>query len=583
MKMTFMAVDLGFNCRPAHAAWCWRTTKGRMWTVVFALLVLIAAKSRGGTDPSLLAYTSHLPFAMGEVEIPNIPSKQISIAEFGAIGDGTTDNSSAFSAAIRRCAENGGGVVEVPPGLWMTGPIRLESRTELRLDSGAVVIFSRRFEDYPMFARPKSGVKCMPMIYGSSLTDVAITGKGMFDGNGQYWRPVKKEKTTEKQWKQLLASGGAVSPDGKIWWPSKEAMNGQEFIKELRKTAKKPSPALYAGAREFLRPVMLALDDCRRVLLDGPTFANAPGWTLAPTRCEEVVIRNVTVNNPWWGQNTDGLDINSCRDLVLYNSVLSDGDDGICIKPGKPGDGHPGEPACENIVVANCTVYSAHGGFVIGSESYGGARNISVRNCTFVGTDIGLRFKSAKDRGGVIEKVYVDGIRMKDIANEAILFDMSYDNSLETEAGSDLLPQYRDFHIENVACDGASDALVIRGLPEMPVKDIHLKNLSITAARACTIEDAEQIEVVGMRVTMQSGPVWSITNSNSITLRGIVVPSNAEVYAKVSGSKSGQIVVDRRDYPAAGRGIELLDGAAASSVVVDSTTATEPGRSGGVR
>ncbi|HTR81234.1 MAG TPA: glycoside hydrolase family 28 protein, partial [Bacteroidota bacterium] len=164
-------------------------------------------------------------------------------------------NTEAIAEAIHRCSAAGGGIVAIPPGMWLTGPIKLESNIELHLDSGAVVLFSKRFEDFPMFARPKSGVKCIPMIYGSGLENIAVTGKGIFDGNGQYWRPVKKEKMTERQWKELVASGGAVTPDGKMWWPSKEAMDGQEYIKNLRKQNKKPAPERYAGAREFLRPV----------------------------------------------------------------------------------------------------------------------------------------------------------------------------------------------------------------------------------------------------------------------------------------------------------------------------------------
>ena len=524
----------------------------RVWTLFTATSCLFA-----GTDPALKAYTSNLPFAMPELEVPNIPNTRVAITNFGAIGDGNTMNSDAIAAAIHQCAAKGGGVVVIPPGMWLTGPIRLENNIELHLDSGAVILFSKRFEDYPIFARPKSGVKCIPMIYGSNLHDVAITGKGMVDGNGQYWRPVKKEKTTDRQWKQLLASGGAVTPDGKMWWPSKEAMNGQEFLKTLRKVNKKPSPEQSAGAREFLRPVMVELDDCSRVMVDGPTFVNSPAWTLVPTRCEEVVIRNITVNNPWWGQNTDGLDINSCRNLLLYNSVVSAGDDAICLKPARPSDAHAGDPACENIVVADCTVYNGHGGFVIGSESYGRARNISVKNCTFIGTDIGLRFKSAKDRGGVIEKVYVDGIRMKDIANEAILFDMFYDSNSDVETGNDRIPQYRDFYIRNIVCDGASDAIFIRGLADMPVKDIHFENLSIKSQKACFIQDAEGIDINKLRVEMTKGPVWTLGDARDVRLEKISFPRTAELYLKVTGKKCEKIIVEKASVSAANRGLEL--------------------------
>ena len=529
-----------------------------MRRVILILISLFTAfVLHAGSDALVKAYSSNLPFQMPEIQLPDIPGNRVSIVEFGAVGDGNTMNSDAIAAAIHACSTKGGGVVVVPPGMWLTGPIRFESNIELHVDSGAVILFSKRFEDYPMFARPKSSVKCVPMIYGSSLENIAITGKGLFDGNGQYWRPVKKEKMTDRQWKQLLASGGAVTPDGKMWWPSKEAMNGQEYLKNLKKVNKKLSPEDYAAAREFLRPVMVAFDNCKRVLFDGPTFANSPAWALVPTSCEDVVIRNITVNNPWWGQNTDGLDINSCRNVLLYSSVVTAGDDGICLKPARLSEMHPGEPACENIVVADCIVYHGHGGFVIGSESYGGARNISVKNCTFVGTDIGLRFKSAKERGGVIEKVYVDGIRMKDIANEAILFDMFYDSNGDVETANDRLPQYRDFHLRNIVCDGASQALFIRGLEDMPVKDIHFENISINSDRACFLQDAEGIDVSGLRVSMKEGPVWTMSRARHIQLSGISFSNDAPVFLKVDGGTSSDIVFSKSDASKAKLDVEL--------------------------
>jgi len=510
-----------------------------------------------GTDPVVKAYTSNLPFAMPEIEVPNIPSTRVAITDFGAVGDGVTMNTDAIASAIQHCTAKGGGAVAVPPGMWLTGPIKLESNIELHLDSGAVILFSKRFEDYPMFKRAKGAVKCIPMIYGSNLQDVAITGKGLFDGNGQYWRPVKKEKMTNRQWKELLASGGAVTPDGKTWWPSKEAMNGEDYLKDLKKNNKKPSPEQFAGAREFLRPVMVALDDCKRVLFDGPTFTNAPGWTLAPTRCEGVVVRNVTVNNPWWGQNTDALDINSCRNFLLYNSVMSVGDDAICVKPGKMSDLESGHPACENIVVADCIVYNGHGGFVIGSESFGGARNISVKNCTFIGTDIGLRFKSAADRGGVVEKVYVDGVRMKDIVNEAILFDMFYDQNNDNDPNLKRTPEFRDFQIQNIMCDGASGAITVRGLPEMPVKNIRLNDIVVNSATGCLLQDAEHVEMNNVRLSFPNGPAFTVNNADSIQLKNISFPPDAKLFLKASGNKTKSISISETDLSKMKQAVDL--------------------------
>ena len=297
--------------------------RNRDKTVVLLLLPLVStlavlcskavAQRAGSSAQEIKAYTTNLPFPMPEVRLPQIPVRRMSIVEFGAVGDGHTMNTKAIDDAIRACTNQGGGTVVVPPGVWLTGPIRLDNNIELHLDAGALVLFSARFADYPMFARPGStSYRCTPLIYGIGLANVAITGSGVFNGNGQHWRPTKKEKLTERQWKKLVSSGGAVSPDGKVWWPSREALNGDQYIRNLRQRVKKPTPEEFSRAREFLRPTMLEFIRCTGVLIDGPTFTNSPAWVLHPMECEDVVIRNTSVINEWWAQNTDAADIDAC-------------------------------------------------------------------------------------------------------------------------------------------------------------------------------------------------------------------------------------------------------------------------------
>ena len=194
-------------------------------------------------------------------------------------------------------------------------------------------------------------------------------------------------------------------------------------------------------------------------------------------------------------QNTDGIDLGSCRNVVVYNCTVSVGDDGICLKPAPLAVGQAPGPSCSNIVVEDCVVYDAHGGFVIGSGTAGGVRNVCVRNCVYIGTEVGLRFKSARDRGGVVEKIFFDGIRMRDIKTDAILFDMYYSGGAPAaEATKDLTirkaeqvtaltPQFRDFFVNNIICNGADRAVVINGLPEMSIKNMVLQNVSISSRR----------------------------------------------------------------------------------------------------
>ena len=538
------------------------TFKGMIVLVLLSVaLTQSHAQATTSSDQEIQAYTANLPFSMPVVKAPMFPVMRVSIVDFGAVPDGETMNTKAINEAIRACSKKGGGTVVIPAGMWLTGPIEFESNLNLQVESGAVVLFSPKFEDYPM---PAKGNRVTSPIYGQGLTNIAITGKGMFNGNGQHWRPVKKEKLTDRQWRELVACGGVVTPDGKMWWPSNEAMNGESYLKNLRATNKKPSPEEVAGAREFLRPTMVDFTDCTNVLIDGPTFTNTPGWVLHPTECENVIIRNTTVINNWWGQNTDAVDIGGCRNVLFYRNVLNAGDDGICMKsaPSKKR-----EFALENIVIADCIVYHGHGGFVIGSNTDGGMRNISVKNCTFIGTDIGLRFKSARDRGGRVEKIYVDGIRMKDIATSAILFDLFYDGNGDNNPDKVRMPCFRDFDIKNVICDGAADALFVRGLSDAPIQSVSLKNIVITSQRAMTMEDADGFTLSNVRLNFKSGPVLSSKNAKNIQLDKISTASTPDVFVKASGERTENITVSKADASKAKKDFELGTDVKAGAVV----------------
>jgi len=535
----------------------------------FALIMMSAllscpakAQWSAALEQDIKAYTSNLPFSMPQIQLPQIPANQVNIADFGAVADGHTMNTKAINDAIQACAKKGGGTVIIPPGMWLTGPIGLESNIELRIDAGALVFFSPRFEDYPM---PAKGGRVTSPIHGQGLTNIAITGRGTFNGNGQYWRPIKKEKLTARQWKDLVEWGGVVTPDGKMWWPSKEAMNGEEYLKNLRKVSKRPTPEEVSGAREFLRPTMLDLYGCNKVLIDGPTFTNTPGWALHPSECENVVIRNTSVINNWWGQNTDAADIGSCRNVLFYNNVLDAGDDGICMKS-SPNKNR--EFALENIVIADCIVYHGHGGFVIGSNTDGGMRNISVKNCTFIGTDIGLRFKSARDRGGKVENIYIDGIRMKDIATSAILFDMFYEGNADFDPAKAKIPYFRNFDIRNIVCDGAKDALFVRGLAEAPIQGISLKNISITSDQAMKMEDADGFTLSNVWLNFKTGPVLSVNNARNVQLEQLTTASPATLFVRASGAKTENIRVQRNDVAKAKKDMELGKDVRQGAVVI---------------
>jgi polygalacturonase len=438
------------------------------------------------------------------LEIPSFPEREVKITEFGAVPNGIYNNTEAINTAISECFKKGGGKVIIPRGLWLTGPIHLKSNVNLFVEEGALVTFSKDYNDYPLILSNYEGyetVRCTSPIMGWNLENIAITGSGIFDGSGDAWRPVKKFKMTEKQWNKLIEAGGIVE-EGKeeVWWPTIKAYEGKEYDKKMG--GKCTNIEKCQPYKEFFRPVLMSLVNCKRVLLDGPTFQNSPAWCLHPRLCENMIIKNIKVRNSWFSQNGDGIDIESCKYVILSHSTFDVGDDAICIKSGKNEEGRKLGVPSEIISIRNCTVYHGHGGVVIGSEMSGGVKNVEVGNCTFIGTDTGLRFKSCRGRGGVVEDIIIDGIDMMDIANEAITFSTSYNIHTKTleESTVEDIPEFKNFYIKNVNCVGAGVGIHLSGLPEMPVRNVYFENISMKAKIEMKCENTENISMENVEI-----------------------------------------------------------------------------------
>jgi polygalacturonase len=273
---------------------------------------------------------------------------------------------------------------------------------------------------------------------------------------------------------------------------------------------------------------MVSLVNCRNVLLDGPTFQNSPAWNIHPLLCEDVTIRNITVRNPWFSQNGDGLDLESCRNVTVTDSVFDVGDDAICLKAGKNEYGRKRGKACENIVIANCTVYHGHGGITVGSEMSGDVRNVFINNCTFLGTDVGLRFKSTRGRGGVVENIHIQNVRMSNITTDAIRFNMFYggpapqpgsssDAAVKTPV-NDGTPRFKNIFIKQVFCDGADRAIWLQGLPEMPIQGISFEQVHIKAKHGMVCVDADRIKLQDVTIKAQASPTFTLVRSKKVLL-----------------------------------------------------------------
>ena len=480
----------------------------RIFLPTILLGLLAACLSAQGGPPSLPA-----------VATPVIPATVVRLTECGGIGDGRSLNTAAFEKAFALLDARGGGRLVVPPGLWLTGPLRFRSRTELHLERGALIQFSRDYRLYPLTVIDLKGEKEVDStspLSGQNLEDIAITGDGILDGGGDAWRPLKQDKLGARDWKALVKSGGVLNEKGDVWYPSREVMAGEKIVEPLRQAGSVQLSA-YEPAHPFLRPKMLRFISCKKVLIEGVTFQNPPNWTLNPVLCEDVSLLRVQVRNSPVAQNSDALDLESCRRAVIRDCTFDVGDDGICLKSGKDAPGRRIGVPTEEVLIEGCTVYHAHGGFTIGSEMSGGIRNVRLDNCTFIGTDIGLRFKSTRGRGGVVEGIYISNVRMMDIVGDAINYNLYYGGKspLEETPGTpaparvpvtEATPQFRDIHIDQVVCRGAQSAIVLQGLPEMPVRNIFLKNVSITSQRGVSVTDADGIHFENVRVDSKSGP-----------------------------------------------------------------------------
>lgn len=504
-----------------------------------------------------------IEFDMPLVAEPQIPGNAVSITEFGAVGDGVILNTDAFRRAIEAVSSRGGGTVIVPRGIWLTGPVVLKSNLRIHAEEGALILFSPDKSLYPLIETSFEGyntVRCISPLYGRGLENIAFTGTGVWDGSGQAWRHVKREKVPPPLWKEIVESGGVVSNDGKTWYPS-EAYGKAIGQSEMNV----PVPLeggieAYEWMRDFLRPVMVSLVECKKILFDGPVFQNSPAWCIHPLMCEELTVRNITVKNPWYSQNGDGIDIESCRNTLLYNSSFDVGDDAICIKSGKNEDGRERGMPTENLVIRNCIVYHGHGGVTIGSEMSGGVRNVSVAGCTFMGTDVGIRFKSNRGRGGVVENIWFNDILMTDIPTQAISFNLYYGGlsvsemlaegrNVETTVGdippvNAETPQFRNISMKNITCRGADQAVYLQGLPELNLENVTMENIDMTADNGLACIDTKGLTIKNIRLVVRNRPVLFFLNSSDVAITGMESSGREDGLVETRGERNGSITVE---------------------------------------
>ncbi len=391
---------------------------------------------------------------------------------FGAKGDGVAKDTKAIQAAIDSCSQKGGGTVTLTAGTYLSAPIVLKSNITLQLDKGATLLGSADHAEYPamtLFHLPD----LQPLVSAVNATNLAITGEGVIDGNGESW-----------------------------WLEARAVRN---------------AGVLGSG---HPRPKLVIFDHCKHIRVEGVTIQNSPMWQLVPYYSDDVVIRNIKVLAPEHSPNTDAIDPFSSSHVVIDHVFADVGDDDIAIKSGPINSQGPDDPS-RDITITDCTFMHGHG-LSIGSEIAGGAQNIHAERIHFEGTDNGIRVKANRDRGNDVSHLFFRDIDMKNVKN-ALIISEYYPKVLPpaTETAQPitrLTPHFHDIVLENVTATGSQSAGAIVGLPEAPVAGVVLKNVNISAKTGMTIAYAE---VAGEHVTVQaeSGEAMMKQTGANVTLR----------------------------------------------------------------
>lgn len=419
-----------------------------------------------------------------------LKAERVDMLKSGAKADGKTLNTTLINHTVDRLSQAGGGTLFFPAGTYLTGAIRLKSNITLELEAGATLLFSDNFDDYLPFMEVRhEGVMMKsfsPLISAMDAENITIKGEGTLDGQGKAW------------WTEFFRIYVDLEKNGM------RELNKYQPLWERENDVE----ALYAETNEdwhgtlkrrFFRPPFIQPVRCRRVRIEGVKIINSPFWTVNPEFCDNVVVTGVTIHNVP-SPNTDGINPESCRNVHISDCNISVGDDCITLKSGRDAQARRLGVPCENITITNCTMLSGHGGVVIGSEMSGSVRKVTISNCVFDGTDRGIRIKSTRGRGGVVEDIRVSNIIMSNIKREAVVLNLKY-SKMPVEPMSERTPLFRDISISGLTAVGVKTPVKIVGLEEAPVTDIILRDINVKNAREkCIFENCERIRLTDVIV-----------------------------------------------------------------------------------
>lgn len=448
-------------------------------TVIYLISIFLACSCRNNT-PSVILKDINIeaPFDMPAIRIPDFSNcEKINIADYGAQQGDKEKTSQAIAKAIDKANKNGGGIVIIPEGDWLTGQIHMKSNVNIHLDKGATLIFSDSPDDYlPPVHTTWEGMECYnysPLIYAYQCNNIAITGQGELKAKMDIW---------------------------KTWFARPPAhMNSLKYLYNLASHNSPVEERQMVNDSSHLRPQFIQFNRCEQILLEGVSITNSPFWTIHPYLSKNIVIRNVQVFAH--GHNNDGVDPEMCENMLIENCIFDQGDDAIAVKSGRNQDAWRLNTPNKNLVIKNCTVKNGHQLLAIGSELSGGIENVFMDSCQVVdGAELFhlLFIKTNERRGGYVKNIHISNIKSGKI-DQGIL-------GIETDVlyqWRNLVPTYerkltpiRDIYLENITASNVKFISRILGQQELPVENVFLKNVDADTIQGHKIINENTINFV---------------------------------------------------------------------------------------
>ena len=472
------------------------------------------------------------------IEDVSFPDHICMLTDYAATPGGKVSNTEAFRKAIEDCSRSGGGTVRVPAGTWLTGPIHLASNINLHLEKNSTILFSTDFNDYlPVVLSRFEGIEYYnysPPLYTTDAFNIAITGEGTLDGQGPSWWSAMRK--WDKAIKRLYKMGDTGVP---------------------------VSDRVFGTVNDSLRPAFVEFTNCRRILLEGIHIKNGPMWTIHPLYSEHVIIRGVTIEtNP--GPSTDGIAVDSSKNVLIENNSFDTGDDAIVLKSGRNQDGLRVHRPTETVIIRNNTVVEAHAAVAIGSEMSGDVRNVSIENTSADAVQYGLRVKSAQGRGGIVENIRLRSMNIRFASIAAVQLTTAYEDSFIKNSGA--TPLIRDISIENVSVAKTDRSIDINGLPEEPIGNVSFKDVRVNARWGAQLREAKAVTFDAVFAIPDKGSVFSLADSSDILFKNTACPLVRNDCVVVSGSSSANI--DIRDSGFTRSSVTLSEGTS-DNVLID--------------